>query len=395
MPGIFDLVRNGQSPQQLAQMFRGLGNSRWMQQPTYSLPTILPPPMPSPGAPPGGGVPPLPGPFTPPNQGNALPPSAGGAAGGGGAGGPTGGGAGTAGTGGTGPGGGPNPGGIGDPNSTMGQVTTGIGSLVGMINPLMGVPMMASNLVSMMDDNPNTNQIGLQAAISNALFGGPTGDASMGMVGNSQQVAPPGFSGTIGQPTVSDGAQVGPPGFSGTIGQPAPNVMSALAQTPVMSMGPQGNRGSPVSAIGPRPSSAMAAQNRSSASGVGPEGAVGVNGGPGGAAPGTAICTELHRQGLLDSKTFAADAAWGDKVPAFIRSGYHLWALPLVARMRRDPVFAKRVAFYSWPVTKTLAAFMGHGRPSILGLVMLAIGLPVCALLGLLTPCISPSSRPI
>jgi hypothetical protein len=86
---------------------------------------------------------------------------------------------------------------------------------------------------------------------------------------------------------------------------------------------------------------------------------------------------------LLDYPIFSADEAWGDKLPAIVLDGYHLWAQPIVNRMRRDPMYARKVAAIAQPIVRTMASFMGAGAPTVVGLVALAIGLPACAVLGL------------
>lgn len=261
----------------------------------------------------------------------------------------------------------------------MGQVIGAIGDVA--LPGLLGIPQALSNVVAMTDNDANTNTTGLISLINHAI-NGPNPDIGRAAVG--QALGDTGFSGTIGQPgsvgpVQGNTAQGATGGNAAAAAARSGNVTSARANVPVRSFGAGGQPGSPVGSVGPVASQAMA--NMANASNPGPAGAVGAGGGPGGAK---IICAELYRQGLLDHDTFKADEAWGEILPAVVRDGYHLWARPVVERMRVDQVYSARIAALARPVAKTLASFMGHGRPSILGLVMLAVGLPVCALLGMI-----------
>ena len=107
----------------------------------------------------------------------------------------------------------------------------------------------------------------------------------------------------------------------------------------------------------------------------------GGGGGPSG-GPGKIICLESHRQGLLDTKIFEADEAWGDIIPKIVLDGYHLWAKPVVRKMRKSRSFSKKVAWLAKPVAKEAAKQMGVGEGSKIGLAMLCVGMPICAILG-------------
>jgi hypothetical protein len=89
------------------------------------------------------------------------------------------------------------------------------------------------------------------------------------------------------------------------------------------------------------------------------------------------ICTELHRQGFMDDETWGKDQAFGRTVPADVRSGYLLWALPVVRGMRRAPAFTRLV----WLLAKPWAREMAYGD-SVTGRIIMAIGWAVCARLG-------------
>jgi len=97
---------------------------------------------------------------------------------------------------------------------------------------------------------------------------------------------------------------------------------------------------------------------------------------------GKIICLESHRQGLLDTKIFEADETWGDIIPKIVLDGYHLWAKPVVRKMRKSRSFSKKIAWLSRPVAKEAAKQMGVGEGSKIGLAMLCAGMPICAVLG-------------
>ena len=114
--------------------------------------------------------------------------------------------------------------------------------------------------------------------------------------------------------------------------------------------------------------------------GMATEGGLGPSGGAAGGSK--IICLESHRQGLLDTKIFEADEAWGDVIPKIVLDGYHLWAKPIVRKMRKSHSFSKKVAWLAKPVAKEAAKQMGVGEGSKIGLAMLCVGMPICAILG-------------
>lgn len=73
---------------------------------------------------------------------------------------------------------------------------------------------------------------------------------------------------------------------------------------------------------------------------------------PGMGGGGTVICTELHRQGLLDDKIYALDAEFGkqyrkDNLDAY--RGYLIAAAPVVKLMKKSPNFARAIAIVAKP----------------------------------------------
>tara|TARA_Y100000310_G_scaffold322273_1_gene381124 strand:+ start:291 stop:803 length:513 start_codon:yes stop_codon:yes gene_type:complete len=103
-------------------------------------------------------------------------------------------------------------------------------------------------------------------------------------------------------------------------------------------------------------------------------------GSPGGA--GTIICTELHRQGLVDDNLYAGDIITSAEIPNWILEGYRLWARPVVRRMRRSKRFTRVVKVLAQPVINQLANFSGFSCWSPIGVAMLALGLPICGAIG-------------
>ncbi len=97
----------------------------------------------------------------------------------------------------------------------------------------------------------------------------------------------------------------------------------------------------------------------------------------------TAICTELHRQGLMDDATFEADERFGRQLPLEVIDGYHLWARPMVRVMRRSKLFTALIAplALSW-AREMKRRVTGEGEGSIVGSLLLRIGVPVCGWLG-------------
>ena len=94
------------------------------------------------------------------------------------------------------------------------------------------------------------------------------------------------------------------------------------------------------------------------------------------------ICTELNDQGLIPTDVWKADIRGSKVFPQFILDGYHLWAKPVVKRMRKSKSFSRKVQWAASPVFYQIAAFGGCGKWSVTGLSMLAVGLPICAILG-------------
>lgn len=114
----------------------------------------------------------------------------------------------------------------------------------------------------------------------------------------------------------------------------------------------------------------------------GPGGESGAGGGGGGSK---IICAELHRQGKMPALIFVLDEAFGELMAArdpMALDGYKRLARPVVALMKRSPVFSGVVWAIARPWAEEMACQMGHGSGSAFGRVMMRCGLPVCRLFG-------------
>jgi hypothetical protein len=105
----------------------------------------------------------------------------------------------------------------------------------------------------------------------------------------------------------------------------------------------------------------------------------------GGSTSPTVICTELHRQGFMSNKVFALDQAYGfdlAKKHPEVYAGYIRLATPIVERMKRSPRFSRFVWMLAKPWADEMAHQMGHGKGSIIGSLIMAIGYPLCKSVG-------------
>ncbi len=113
-------------------------------------------------------------------------------------------------------------------------------------------------------------------------------------------------------------------------------------------------------------------------------GAVGAGAGQKGL--GTVICSAAYAHGLIDDVTYQADSRYGEYLlrhDSDVLAGYWLWAEPIAARMRKSKFFARFVYFFAAPVIKEIAHHGGmNGWGTMTGHLMLAIGLPLCRMIG-------------
>lgn len=106
----------------------------------------------------------------------------------------------------------------------------------------------------------------------------------------------------------------------------------------------------------------------------------------GGGAADSVICTYLNKIGMLDDITYAADSLAGQLIKEFDKDaydGYYVWAEPLVRRMEGSLGLTRVVSWFAIPWAKEMSYIMGHKKKgSILGKLVMNIGLPVCRFIG-------------
>ncbi|MCG8510390.1 MAG: hypothetical protein MI741_14275, partial [Rhodospirillales bacterium] len=96
------------------------------------------------------------------------------------------------------------------------------------------------------------------------------------------------------------------------------------------------------------------------------------------------ICTELVRQGRLDTGLYFLDLRFAEQrlSPAHLR-GYHLWAVPLVRLMRRSRLATAIIAPLARWRAEEVAHILGkRRRGSLRGKAVRLLGEPLCWLLG-------------
>jgi|MDSV01.3.fsa_nt_gb hypothetical protein len=97
------------------------------------------------------------------------------------------------------------------------------------------------------------------------------------------------------------------------------------------------------------------------------------------------ICSELFRQGLMETCIYEADEEFGRlmiKTDPDVVSGYQLWARPVVEIMRESALFTQFVYIITKPWTIEMAHQMGAlDKGSLVGKVMMAVGLPFSKLI--------------
>lgn len=104
------------------------------------------------------------------------------------------------------------------------------------------------------------------------------------------------------------------------------------------------------------------------------------------ASGGKVICNELYLQGLMSKELIDADNEFGRSV--LIASpetmiGYWLWAEYVVKLMKKSRVATWIAASIAMPWAKHMGFIMGvEKRDNLLGLIIMAIGLPMCKFLG-------------
>jgi hypothetical protein len=117
----------------------------------------------------------------------------------------------------------------------------------------------------------------------------------------------------------------------------------------------------------------------------------GPSGQPGGGYPVpsyslTVICTELHRQGLMDGTIFKADEAFGKYLKENQKEvliGYRFWAKPVVSLMQKSHIFTQIVNVLAKPWSYEMAYRVGaRNETTFVGKILMDVGVPICRLIG-------------
>jgi len=92
----------------------------------------------------------------------------------------------------------------------------------------------------------------------------------------------------------------------------------------------------------------------------------------------TVICTELQRQGLLDTKLYEAGHAHFLSLPVQTVAGYRVWANKVVPILQKYPAIARIIA----PLVTSRYEYIVHNRFSVFGWLSVAIAQPICYVIG-------------
>lgn len=122
-------------------------------------------------------------------------------------------------------------------------------------------------------------------------------------------------------------------------------------------------------------------QSMGNSSGFGMQG-----GGSSGSGGGGVICTELHKQGIMSDELYDLDDTFflwfADRYPDAV-VGYQMWAKPYTKLMRKSKLLTAFTALWAMPWAKEMAHTVdSKRRGSILGKVIMAVGVPICDMLG-------------
>lgn len=108
----------------------------------------------------------------------------------------------------------------------------------------------------------------------------------------------------------------------------------------------------------------------------------GIIGGIGGG--GSAICTEMHRQGYISDRILQLDDQFRKSVDADTVRGYQIWAFPFARLMRKSRILSRISAPFvlSWAFTMAAELAPDEFKSRFTGKCMMAIGKPICKLIG-------------
>ncbi|MEP4191729.1 MAG: hypothetical protein ABJN51_11630, partial [Sneathiella sp.] len=123
------------------------------------------------------------------------------------------------------------------------------------------------------------------------------------------------------------------------------------------------------------------------------------NNGAGDAGDGASvICTELHRQGLVEDELYRGDSAYGLQLMEFdpnVMRGYQSFGIPIAQQMRKSKTLTLTMRLIAMPIIEELAYRGGTASTgNKVGRVVLSIAIPACRLIGYL-PFKTPLSTPV
>lgn len=90
------------------------------------------------------------------------------------------------------------------------------------------------------------------------------------------------------------------------------------------------------------------------------------------------ICTELERQGLLDTNLYELGAFHFLSLPEETVAGYRIWANKVVPLLQKYPKLAKVIA----PLVTQRYEYIVHNRFSVFGWFSVVIAQPICFVIG-------------
>ena len=107
--------------------------------------------------------------------------------------------------------------------------------------------------------------------------------------------------------------------------------------------------------------------------------------GVGGDGGSPVICTQLFSMGIMSANLYQGEGEHAKNIPNVIRRGYHFWAVPFVRGMRKNQLLFKlgKTLGLSWAQYAAHKANPDKFASNHLGTVINAIGIPICATLGL------------
>jgi len=95
------------------------------------------------------------------------------------------------------------------------------------------------------------------------------------------------------------------------------------------------------------------------------------------AVVGWVICTELNKQGKLSDELYAASGKRALTLPKEVINGYHFWAVPLTRKLRTSRFLSSVFAY----LAKSRCEYL-LGKPRIWGWLSVALGEPICGMIG-------------